>query len=168
MTAQAIHEAQQDPKPPLETSLLIREQHFGIAEGNSWLLAPKPNLSREEHYTQGVYPVIYTRQDRFPQGESLDDLSLRAEQAISELVLPHVWSAARQGFKGVHVAVVSHGLCIGEMVPALLRKDHSGIPPQDQYRGLKNTAWIRVTVDVKVDPFFVVDVHGLINRCGPE
>jgi len=47
------------------------------------------------------------------------------------------------------VALVSHGLCISEMVPALLRRDHSGAAVPDHYRGLRNTGWTRVTVDMK-------------------
>lgn len=153
MTAQAIHDAQKTPKPPLNTSLLLREQTYGIAEGNPWLLSPKPELSLQEHYAQGIFPVLFSRIEKFPEGESLEDLSRRATQAINEVVMPHIWSAAREGVKGIHIAVVSHGLCISEMVPALLRKDHRGTPPENKYKGLKNTGWMRVTVDIKAGQF---------------
>ncbi|OBZ71592.1 hypothetical protein A0H81_08444 [Grifola frondosa] len=148
-TAQALHDAQSEPKPPFETSLLLREQHWGIAEGNPWIMHRIPDLTLEDHFAQGLYPVLHDRSQRFPEGESLNDLADRAKAAIEELVMPHVLRAAREGMKGIHIAVVSHGLCISELVPALLLKDASGVHPENKYRGLLNTAWTRVTVDVK-------------------
>lgn len=156
MTAQAIHDAQQEPKPPLTTSLLVREQTYGDAEGKLWTTSQKSGLSLEEHYAQGIYPILHNRSEKFPNGESVDDLGRRATQAINDLVMPHVWSAAREGMKGAHIAVVSHGLCISEMVPALLRKDHRQIPVGREYRGLRNTGWTRVTIDVEVRTLFWV------------
>lgn len=35
-TAQALYDAQPEPKPTFTKSLLLREQHFGIAEGRPW------------------------------------------------------------------------------------------------------------------------------------
>ncbi|CDO71426.1 hypothetical protein BN946_scf184909.g20 [Trametes cinnabarina] len=148
-TGQAVQEAQPDPKPPLTVSPLLREQHFGAAEGHPWQWDQDPNLTLEEHFARDLWPVLHERHQKFPQGESLDDLFERAKKAIEELIMPHVWQAAREGKKGVHIAVASHGLCISELIPALLIKDESGIHPGDKYRGLQNTAWTRVTVDVK-------------------
>lgn len=128
----------------------MREQHFGIAEGKAWAVHADPDMSLEEHYAKGIFPILYERHEKFPEGESLDDLAVRTDQAVREVILPEVWKAAREGVKGIHIAVVSHGLCISEMVPALLRKDASGIPPSNAYRGLLNTAWTRVTIDVPV------------------
>lgn len=110
----------------------------------------KPGLSLEEHFAQGLYPVLHGRTDRFPEGESLEDVAVRANQAILDLVMPHVWTAAREGAKNVHIALVSHGICISELVASLLAKDASGQDPGHKYRGLLNTAWTRVAVDVKV------------------
>ncbi|CAL1712789.1 unnamed protein product [Somion occarium] len=146
-TAEAILEAQPEPRPPLTHSLLLREQHFGIAEGHPWLVALKPGVTLEEHYTQGVFPVLHHRSDKFPEGESIDDLAIRADQAVHELILPRVWATAREGMRGAHIVVVSHGLCISELVPALLRKN-AGQIAKDEYRGLMNTAWTRVAVDL--------------------
>ncbi|KAL7279988.1 hypothetical protein ACG7TL_006399 [Trametes sanguinea] len=148
-TGQAVQEAQPDPKPPLTVSPLLREQHFGVAEGHPWQWNQDPNLTLEEHFARDIWPVLHERHQKFPEGESLDDLFERAKKAIDELIMPHVWKAAREGKKGVHIAVASHGLCISELIPALLIKDESGIHPGDKYRGLQNTAWTRVTVDVK-------------------
>ncbi|OJT14672.1 hypothetical protein TRAPUB_8725 [Trametes pubescens] len=155
-TGQAVQEAQSEPKPPLETSLLLREQHWGVAEGQPWQWGHTAGLSLEEHFAKQLYPVLHERWQKFPEGESLDDLFSRAKQAIDELVMPHVWSAAREGKKGVHIAIASHGLCISELVPALVMKDESGVHPGEKFRGLQNTAWTRVTVDVKVSPAFHV------------
>ena len=148
LTAQAVRDAQPEPQPPLTTSLLLREQHWGIAEGQPWIMEMQPGLTREEHFARKLFPVPTTRAHKFPEGESLDDLAERAKQAVDELLLPYVWSAARGGDQGLHVAVVSHGLCISELVPALL--GHSRIQPDGHYRGLLNTAWARLTVKVKV------------------
>ncbi|EIW59438.1 phosphoglycerate mutase-like protein [Trametes versicolor FP-101664 SS1] len=148
-TGQAVQEAQSEPKPPLETSLLLREQHWGVAEGEPWQWGHTAGLSLEEHFAKQLYPVLHERWQKFPEGESLDDLFTRAKQAIDELIMPHVWSAAREGKKGIHIAIASHGLCISELVPALVMKDESGVHPGEKFRGLQNTAWTRVTVNVK-------------------
>jgi len=147
-TAQAIHDAQPTP-PPFDSSPLLREQHFGVAEGKPWSLHVEPGLSLEEHYAKGIYPVIFNRTDKFPEGESLDDLARRAEEAIEKFVMPHVWEAARRGKRGVHVAVVSHGLCISELIAALMRRNVTGGGSANKYKGLLNTAWTRVAIDVQ-------------------
>jgi broad specificity phosphatase PhoE len=151
-TAQAIQDAQPAPKPPLETSLLLREQHFGAGEGKSWTTRPPPGMSREEQYAQGIFAILDSKFDRFPEGESLDDLARRAEEAVKVIILPYVWKAAREGRKDedVKIAVVSHGLCISEIVAALVRMDAGGQGRGRDFKGLRNTAWTRVTIDVKV------------------
>lgn len=109
----------------------------------------EPGISFEEYCARGIYPVLPSRSHKFVDGESLDDLAHRAQQAIDELVMPYIWQAARAGETGIHVAIVSHGLCISELVPALLCKDVSGVHPGYKYKGLLNTAWTRVTVNVQ-------------------
>ncbi|KAI0087902.1 phosphoglycerate mutase-like protein [Irpex rosettiformis] len=148
-TAEAVYEKQPEPKPTFESTLLIREQHFGIAEGNKWVWNMVPNLSLEEHHARGLFPVMEGRDDKFPEGESLDDVAKRADQAIQDFVLSNVRKAAQEGKKGLHVALVSHGICISELVTALLTKDESGQHPGQKFRGMRNTAWTRITVDVK-------------------
>lgn len=93
---------------------------------------------------------MHERWQKYPDGESLEDVVRRAEQAINELVMPHVWEAAAHGKKGVHIAIVSHGICISELIPVLVVRDESGRHPGHRWRGLLNTAWTRVTVNVKV------------------
>lgn len=73
----------------------------------------------------------------------------RAEKAVNELVLPHIRTAALEGRKNVHIALVSHGLCISKLVERLLLKD-SETPQSGDFRGLLNTAWTRLEVKVRV------------------
>ncbi|KAJ4473119.1 phosphoglycerate mutase [Lentinula aciculospora] len=122
-TAQAIHGRQQEPFPSFIVTPNIREQHFGIAEG--------------------IYPVLYHRDEKFPDAESLNDLASRAEAAIAECVIPHLQSEGH-----THIAMVSHGLCISELVAALLRLDPDS-RRDVSYKGLLNTAWTRATVSPK-------------------
>ena len=106
-------------------------------------------------YARGIYPVILNRVDRFPEGESLNDVQVRAERAIEEHVMPNVWKMARSG-KDLHVAVVSHGLCISELISAALMKDKDAASggPEKRWTGLLNTAWTRVTVEIPVRSIF--------------
>ena len=99
---------------------------------------------------QGTFSKIDTRTHRFPEGESMDDLARRAEQALRECVLSHFAEYVGGGCKDdVHIVVVSHGLCISEAVAALIRLD----PQADRtksYKGLLNTAWTRTIISVRV------------------
>ena len=152
MTARALLDAQPAPQPSLIASDLLREQNFGIAEGKVWTAKTIPNLSFADHVAKGIYPGTYSRSEKFPEGESPDDLALRAEKAVEELLLPYVWDTERDRSKNTHVAVVSHGLCIGAIMVALVKMDASGAKPAGDYRGLHNTAWARVSVEVNVSP----------------
>ncbi len=125
-----------------------------MAESHPWSWEQSPGLSLEEQFAKGIWPVLHERSQKFPEGESVDDLYARASKAIDDLVMPHIWRAAREGKKGIHIGLASHGLCISELIPALLLKDESGKHPGDKYRGLRNTAWTRVTVEVEVSHLF--------------
>ncbi|KAH7915428.1 histidine phosphatase superfamily [Hygrophoropsis aurantiaca] len=146
-TAEALRDAQ-SKRPEINVSPLIREQHFGIAEGKPFTFHMAPGKTAEEYWAEGVYPVQRHRHAKFPGGESSDDLAGRANQAVEEIILPVVWETARSGEQGVHIALVSHGLCIGELVSALIRKTRLGEPTQS-YEGLMNTAWTRAVISVK-------------------
>lgn len=79
----------------------------------------------------------------------------RARQAVKELVVPIIRDAVKEKKENTHVALVSHGLCISEMVVAVLAFDHErrskGLKvPDGQYTGMRNTAWTRVTIDLAV------------------
>ena len=97
----------------------------------------------------GVFPVLYGEDEKFPEGESAKDLDERAKTALAKFVLPHVWQAAKDGKTGIHVAIVSHGLCISALVSELLKKSAKHGEDTD-HRGLWNTAWTRVVVEIEV------------------
>lgn len=150
MTAEAVQKVQHEPKPEIFTSLLLREQTRGIAEGHPWITEPKPGLPLEEHYTQGLFPIHHERWQKFPGGESLEDLAVRADRAVKEVILPHVLALSKSEKQGAHIAVASHGLFIAEMIPALLKLDPTSGESRTTYRGMLNTGWTRVTVEIVV------------------
>ena len=152
MTAEILHNLQSDPKPPIETSLLLREQHYGLGEGQRYDIRREPGLSLADHFTKGKFPPLRGRTERFPEGESLEDVAARAEEAVEQFAVPCVLKAAREGTDGIHIAFVSHGMFIWEAIAALMRRgkhNAEGIDARD-YRGLRNTGWTRVTVQIRV------------------
>jgi len=87
-----------------------------------------------------VCPICYGDNDRFPEGESIKDLTERAKIALTKFVLPHVWQAAKEGQTGIHVAIVSH--------ESLERRAKQG--RRTDYSHLSNTGWTRVVIDIEV------------------
>ncbi|KAJ6595779.1 phosphoglycerate mutase [Mycena vulgaris] len=142
-TGQAVLKAHSSPKPPFTSDPKLREQHFGIAEGQPWVIDTPPNQTMEELFKKGIFPVLRARDAKFPEGESLDDLARRAEKAIAEVVVPHLAAGGN-----LHIAIASHGLCISELVAALLRLDPDA-RRDISYAGLLNTAWTRAVISVK-------------------
>ncbi|KAF9073115.1 histidine phosphatase superfamily [Rhodocollybia butyracea] len=143
-TAQAIHGNQPEPFPSFIVNPNLREQHFGRGEGHSFNVIFPKDVTLEELFAK--------KHEKFPEGESLNDLAARAEQAVKECVLPPLHKE-----EDVHIAMVSHGLCISELVAALLRLDPDS--PQDvDYKGLVNTGWTRVTVSTKNNTAFSEEV----------
>jgi broad specificity phosphatase PhoE len=152
-TARAFYDAQKDPKPTFDSSELLREQHFGVAEGKPWSYSSSRNVNLEQEMGRGVYPSLHGADEKFPGGESINELGQRAHRAITTLLLPHVWQAAKEGKSGIHVAVVSHGLCISQMISELLKMSTKQAIDIADYRGLLNTAWTRLVVDIEVRMF---------------
>jgi broad specificity phosphatase PhoE len=147
MTAEAIH-MRQAHNPSLHVSSLLREQHFGIAEGKHWQPKGDPGVTLEENIARGVYPTITTRKDKFPEGESLDDLNERARKVLDETLLPYVKQAAESGQEDIHIAIASHGLFIKECLISLFVMDAEQKPlPSEVLSGLKNTGWTRIIVE---------------------
>ena len=138
-----------------------------MAEGRQWSLTNRAidaamfSPNRDEALekaildlaAQGIFAVIPDRKHKFPNGESLDDLAIRAGRALKECILAHFAEYVANGTKeDVHVVAVSHGLCISEMMAALVALD----PQADHgvsYRGLLNTAWTRAAISVRVCHF---------------
>lgn len=151
-TAQAVDDAHQDRPLAFTINPNLREQCFGVAEGHMWLPSAPPGTTLEQLYKGGKYPTLRGRDARFDQGESLNNLARRTEQAVRECVLPHLVKEDDGGnLRNIHVALASHGLAISEMVAALLRLDPE-FKIDRSYSGLANTAWTRVRVGVR-DPF---------------
>ena len=96
-----------------------------------------------------VYPMLHGSDAKFPGGESGNDLGQRAHKAITKLVLPHVWQAAK-GKTGIHVAVVGHGLCILKMISEFLKMSAKHAVGIVDHHGLLNTAWTRLVIDIEV------------------
>ncbi|KIP06198.1 hypothetical protein PHLGIDRAFT_467808 [Phlebiopsis gigantea 11061_1 CR5-6] len=146
-TAELVLEAQSLPKSRIVTSPLLREQTRGIAEGHPWLTETKPGMTLDEHYAQGLFPIHRERWQKFPGGESVDDLARRAEEAVREVILPHVLERLERGTGNSHIAIASHGLFIAEMIPVLLKMDVTSADSNTTFKGMKNTAWTRVVVN---------------------
>ena len=157
-TGQAVLDAQPSPQPPFIVNPNLREQYSGIAEGQPALEEIPDGQTAEGLIAKNVFPILYSRSAKFPEGESLDDLARRADLAITECVLPHVFE------DGAHIVIAGHGVCIGELIPALLRLD-PGSRGDVSYMGLLNTAWTRATVSVKVSmQLYVCEIKILIYR----
>jgi len=149
-TAQHVHKHQPAPKPSLNLNPNLREQHFGIAEGHPWVLQPPEGVSLEQLFADNIFPVLYGNEEKFPEGESFDDLSRRAAVGLQECVLPHlVVNEQGKEHSGVHVALASHGLCIGALLSALVKLDPKAKHDRN-YTGLMNTAWTRAEISVRV------------------
>lgn len=78
-------------------------------------------------------------------------LCAQGVSALEIFVLPYVWQAAKEGKTGIHVAIVSHGLCIGELVSELLNWDgKKGRSTGSEYSDIPNAGWNRVVIDIEV------------------
>ena len=149
MTAAAIRDAQSAPKPSLITSLLLREQHFGIAEQKPWGSSVS-GMAIEDLFAQGIFPQLYGRSQRFPEGESQDDLHGRAQKFVRETLLPQIRQAAMEKVPEMHVAIVSHGMFITELIATLFELETLQSTLSTFHGDLQNTAWTRIHVEMKV------------------
>ncbi|KAK1926076.1 histidine phosphatase superfamily [Papiliotrema laurentii] len=129
-TAQQIERNQPDPKPAFTVSPLLREQHFGVAEGKPW--GEKGGFNRGPGRTF-----------KFPEGESLEDVRNRANEAISKFIEQHLEECRGKPAKSRHVVVVAHGIFNSEFLGALLARRAGHAPLEWSYRGMTNTGWTR-------------------------
>ncbi|WVR03515.1 hypothetical protein IAU60_000506 [Kwoniella sp. DSM 27419] len=129
-TAQQIHKNQPEPRPEHITSTLLREQHFGDGE-------------RKPFGESGGWVRKSGRDFKFPNGESLNDVRARANEAIRQFIEPILEGCRGQPPSSRHVVVVAHGIFNAEFLGALLarRKDHR--PLEWGYKGMTNTGWTR-------------------------
>lgn len=149
-TAKVVREKQFDPLLPFHESTLLREQNFGTGEGMKFSKKEK-GLTIAAHYAKGKFPALYARHERFPGGESLDDVARRANAVIDEILVPQLLKERGDGSART-VAIFSHGLFIAELIAAVIRKDldYKGDADVRNLRGMKNTAWTRLEVKIKV------------------
>jgi len=155
-TALAVHtRLRATPRPHLTITPTVREQHFGAAEGNTWVATMPAGESREALQVRGVYPAYFARDEKFEGGESADDVARRVERALRECVLPHLNDV--DSHQDTHIAIASHGIAIAEMIAALTRLDPA-FESRRKYRGLVNTAWARVLVEVPDSHLGKIDV----------
>ncbi|KAH6911399.1 histidine phosphatase superfamily [Coprinopsis sp. MPI-PUGE-AT-0042] len=145
MTAKAVQAAQSDV--PLHVNELLREQYFGVAEGTSYKSQRSKDLTLAQHYAKGIFPTIFGRNERFPGGESKNDVAARARRFVQEVLMPYV-RQEDEGKEGLHIAVVSHGLIIPELISILWRMDKNPVMQETELRGnlrgMRNTGWTRV------------------------
>ncbi|XP_006463453.1 hypothetical protein AGABI2DRAFT_120270 [Agaricus bisporus var. bisporus H97] len=148
-TALAVLRHHAEPKPPLVVTPKLREQHFGVAEGQPWTIDVYPGKSIEELSKEGIFPDLTSkgRDLKFPEGESLNDVATRVEEAIKEFIIPHVFAKDQAA---VQIAFASHGICISETISALLRLDPE-VEQLKQYKGHHNTGWSQVEISPKAD-----------------
>ncbi|KAG6909124.1 hypothetical protein DXG01_001876 [Tephrocybe rancida] len=148
LTAKALQTTQPN-FVSLETSPLLREQSFGVGEGQSYDVQKESHLSFEEHVAQGKYIQAYNRSDRYPGGESLNDVARRAETVVEDIMLPYMRQAAKEGIRDMHIVFVSHGIFIAELISALACQGGKK-PNPIEFRHLKNTGWTLVTANMTV------------------
>ena len=104
------------------------------------------NKTLEELYEEGIFPELEDRNARFSQGESLNDVAHRTEIVIQDCILPHLFDKSQDG---AHIAIASHGICLAELIFALLKLDPETDSTQS-YRGHWNTAWSRLEISLRV------------------
>ncbi|KAF7298969.1 hypothetical protein MIND_00845100 [Mycena indigotica] len=147
MTALELEKCQTTSQPLL-ISPLLKERHFGVAEGKPSFWKRDLNRSLDDHVSDGIYPSLNGRNERFPEGESLDDVRNRAIQAWENMLLNYVHEAC-ENHTHLHIAVVSHGLFIREALQALTRYDNALDLTTINGQWLRNTGWARVVLQVK-------------------
>ncbi|KAF4617707.1 hypothetical protein D9613_006108 [Agrocybe pediades] len=161
-TAQAVLARQGECNAvPFRELPLLREQNFGAGEGMKFSKMEK-NLSIAAHFAKGKFPALYTREAKFPGGESLDELAERAEVVISDIITAEVLKEHESNRQRT-VAIFSHGIFIAELVAAILNKDsqnRSGITNRE-LRGMHNTGCTSLNVTLKVFVFFCMGFSSL-------
>ncbi|KAH9973239.1 histidine phosphatase superfamily [Lactifluus volemus] len=163
-TAQALYKQQKDPKPTYVSSELLRELDSGIAEGKPFSRRRLCYDTLEEAMKCGLYPNCLSKDEKYPGGESRVDLVERSKKAITQLLLPHVWKAAKEGSTDTHLAVVGHGLCLYEIIYELLQMSPNQavrwkFQYDDRYDYLNNAAWTRIVINIEESHSIDMDQH---------
>ncbi|ORY88465.1 histidine phosphatase superfamily [Leucosporidium creatinivorum] len=139
-TAKNVHKQNKtNPPPPLTVSPLLREQFFGLAEGEPWDAGrfSSTHLPWEDHRKFKLAP----------HAESLNDVGRRADWVLREFVLPHLLLAEQEGTEDQHVVLVAHGIWLSEMMFAFKRAEQPGVRFV-KTSSYQNTAWSRLEIEV--------------------
>jgi len=161
-TAMQILE-QQDPKPAFEESVLLKEQHFGVAEGHPWAGSRSTSSTAMKDH----YPPMEGRNGKFPEGESRDDVGARASQAIDLLIMPRVLTAQGMAEQASHVLVVAHGIFIAELLRELVRRRSGGANENPRFSGLVNTGWTRIVLGLEGETLDQVENEAVTTPSAP-
>jgi len=147
---------------------LLREQHFGEAEGQIWLppsADAKPSGPTLDPATgRRVYTVIRGRNAKFPLGESLNDVSQRVGEAFETLIMPLVRDNVDKKAGDAHVFFVSHGIAISECIAFILAKSVNGPRARtESWKGLHNTAWSRLVLGMQGETLIYTEEDASVN-----
>jgi len=136
------------PSPPFTTSELLREQHWGDAEGQPWT-AHVPSGAGTDGKKYWVLPP--GRNGKFPNGESAEDVAVRTGEAFDTFVLPFVMAAKGKSLGEIHIVMTSHGIAIAELIGAIFQRAANGQGKEpSSWRGLVNTGWTRLVLGLEV------------------
>lgn len=139
-TAHSVHTQSTNP-PPIVVSRYLREQFFGSAEGHPWNEGPYDSSVRANMGWED------SRQFRLAaDGESLDDVAVRADAALRHFVAPHLIHAAKSEGDH-HIMIFAHGLFLSELMFALRRSSEPKLHfvKNTTYT---NTGWSRVELNL--------------------
>lgn len=109
--------------------------------------------------------MLYARKEKFPGGESLDEVRARAEMIWKDKLEQYTRGApgndkidsGGSNAQDVHIAIISHGIFITELVSVILAKGGlEGIVPIKEFKNMKNTGWTRFSVAIDVMSSFPV------------
>lgn len=114
-----------------------------------YLITSSPGTDLEkEYYSKGIFPISASRSFKFPEAESLDEVALRAQTAVRQIVVPHLLGG------GGHIGIASHGILIREFLEALNRLDPEYVQDPNAgalfTSGLVNSGWTRICLVPKV------------------
>lgn len=164
-TAQALHVSHSTAHTiPFFRSPILREQCFGSSEGTPWI---SPFTNSE---SIGL-TFAERRAKRFPgqEGESLQDVELRARWFVAKVILPWLLkaqsesrpttnghhppstpssSATNNVIHPIHLVVVAHGIFLSEFLRVLMLCHRPEVEPP-RMAGFANTGWSRLEVTLR-------------------
>lgn len=117
---------------------LIKEQGFGEAEGERW---DSGRCTAKDYYTN--------RALKFKDGESREDVNLRAQSFVDQILIPEWISIIDQQPElgdELHFVIVSHGIFLSELIGVLGHLVHPSTHPATDPDHFSNTGWTRIKI----------------------